>query len=545
MNWGSTISMILQVILFVVASTMAIFMVLLKDKSKTREHFVDIGAIEASFTKVLGRMPNKNESDYFASLAESSGYTSLEFDMLLTKIVGDVKKGYNEVLKRDPTAEELAECVSSFTTYKYSYEDVTKYIQLKHYDNGKPMLPTSPTSNRPLTEQDVVNIYVRLLNRDPTSEEIGKYVTLLNNKLVDTKGIEEILKASNEYKQKQASDKAQDLANNIESINKTYSSSSSSSLPEDDKMRKYQIYTDVISLYQKVLQRNPNEQEMDLYVSKVEAREIDLLQLRLILEASEEYRMLIKSQTNTVHGEASRGLAERQIKFMIGAQFTKVYGRNPTEGEASFLTDKIKAYNMDERTLYKYIKQLRDMEGQSQNLNRSVDLILPSLQDDEDVGYGLTVGSSSASNGPSNNTRSTKRETFYKFSPGSIENDQVVFETAEQIAKMALADNSKPAGYVQFLNERNNEVRTAMTEQYSMGQKIEQKMEEEKWIHDDMLILPRDLSGDWNNNYPQLSPGRKKNVKPMIAETELIGTIMPDENEIEQTAFVGTPLLLD
>jgi hypothetical protein len=203
----------------------------------------------------------------------------------------------------------------------------------------------------------------------------------------------------------------------------------------------------------------------------------------------------------------------------IGHDLVKVYERTPTDGEVSFLHDKIVSYSMDEKALYDYIKRLRYME----------------LSDEKQLGFGgsrapeLGFGGSRATElgfGGSRAVDSSRgvgsmiAPQEYR-GPGSQYKENQIFQIAEQVSKL-LADQSKPAGYSQLLRSRNQDTVKGMTNQYKSGYQQE----------GDLLILPREVTGDWTvpeKHQPPCAPCPLKcRVNPMIDQTALIGTLLED-----------------
>jgi len=628
MNWGSTMSSALQLVTFLIVLCLAVAVIYMNHHRLLKEHFQDMSGVEKAFNTVLGRAPYKNEADYFGTLAKD-GYTEIEFEMLLKKIVDDVKKAYKEVVERAPDGAEKSDTVSAFTTFNYLYEDVVRFVELRHgqrratlRDSSTPSIGGVTPSMQPEAqvppEQQVADTYMQVLRRMPTSEEIAKYIGMLNNRIIYPNDIEGMLKNTDEYKRMQQAAASQAQAAGAALVDKLYASGFVVPDPVKEKEKyaiyldlvasfedvmgrkptdaelttyftklvgkemgmgelrallqkesmdaigqvyrtvsanldvdNYKIYTDIITMYQSVFQRNPTDQELDRYFTRLQGRSLSLQQLRLILEGSEEYRILTKNQNNQVHGEVSRGLTERQIAYMINTEFVKVYERSPTEGETSFLRDKIVAYSMDNEMLYEYILRLRSMEGGgglgttmpgnglTNGLGSATSNIIKTFEKssfaprspsdgemDSDVySYGLTTGNSGTQAMSRQDMGGILDAPEYR-GPGSKFREDDVFKIAEQVSKL-LTDPSKPAGYSQYIQQRNVQTRDTLADQYKAGSKQE----------GDLLILPRKVTGNWTvpeTHTPLSVPcGKKCRVSPLVDQTALIGTLLEDAEDTE------------
>ena len=583
MGWTSAISSALQIVVFLIVLGLAIAVVYMNHHRLLKEHFQDMSGVEHAFNTVLGRVPFNNEADYFGTLAKD-GYTTVEFEMLLKKIVTDTKKAYKEVVEREPDKTELNDTVRAFTTFNYVYDDVVRFVELRHGQrrvstSGTPIIPSIHIGSQVPIEQRVVDVFMLVLNRHPTSEEVGKYIGMINNRIIYPEDIERMLKDTHEYKQMQQQTKDQTHTQSMALIDKLYGSDfvvpdpvkdkegyilytrivklyddTLGRKPTDDELTmyynkkvgmdelksilekqnttsldldSYKIYTEIITMYQSVLERNPTNVELDRYFARVENNTLSLQQLRLILEGSDEYRILTKNQNNSVHSEVSRGLTERQIAFMINTEFVKVYNRSPTAGEETFLRDKIVAYSMDNTMLYEYIARLKSMESGS-STNTSFQIMSGPFAkgvDEDSYSYGLTTDTASGSVRATNDDGGMLDAPEYR-GPGSQFREKELFKIAEHVSKL-MVDPSKPTGYNQYIQQRNVQTRDTLADQYKTGSKQE----------GDLLLLQREYTGNWTvpeTHPPLCTPcGKKCKVNPMTDQTALIGTLLDDARDTQ------------
>jgi hypothetical protein len=502
MEYISIISSVVKIIVFVLVAGAAVFVAYMSHKNQVKEHFSqDISGINIAFNAVLNRDPTQNEFDHFSEMAKS-GFTRIEFETYLNNLKSNIAQAYNSVFKRDPTDAEFVESIPTFTSYHYRYDDIVAFIKTRSSVVVKADVPAftipSTTMEGVGTENMVGDAFISVLSRDPTPEEVIKYVNMINVGEITIAKLKDHLLGSEEFKTIQATKAAEELLAGVKEVDTVFPK-------EDDKVDKYnyEVYVNVISLYQGVLQRNPNQTELDKYYTNIDSDNLTLKELRMILQNSDEYRMLTQSQSNVVNLEMSREMTDRQSNHSITTQFQKVYDRLPTEGEIKFLQDKIKTYSMNDEKLYDYISRLRNMENYEIKDTQLID-------DDPDqspMGFGLTTDDYMVD------------KPIYK-GPGSKYKENEIFKLAEKVSKI-LSDNSKPQGYTSYVNQRNN------ADIDYMGAKYQRGFQKESELVSDAAIAPPVHNVPQKNNCPPCK------VNPLIDQTSLIGTLLNDAHDTQ------------
>ena len=501
MEYISVISSVIKIIVFVLVAGAAVFVAYMSHKNQVKEHFTqDMSGISIAFNAVLNREPNQNELDHFNEMSKN-GFTRIEFETFLTNLKAYIFKAYNAVSMRDPTESELAESIQTFTTYAYKYEDILSFIKTRlaadvSIDDKAFTIPSTVLEGIDM-EHIVTDAFVGILSRDPTPEEIIKYKKMLSDKDLSLDKLKDFLLISGEYKENQVAKAAEQLSKGIKEVDTMY--------PQEEEKAEnlnYDVYVNIISLYQGVLQRNPTQTELDNYYTQVDTKKITLQQLRLILQNSEEYRIFSQNQTNVVNSGLSSDMTDRQSNFLITTQFQKVYDRSPTEGEIKFLEDKIKTYSMNDEKLYDYILRLKHMES----FNPKDDIPVDNESDKTPISFGMTPDDYMID------------KPVYK-GPGSKFKESEIFKIAEKVSK--ILTGSKSQGYTSYVNQRNTEDKDYMGAKYQTGfQKESELVSDEAKAPPVNQVVPK-------NNCP---PCR---VNPLIDQTSLIGTLLNDAKETQ------------
>lgn len=501
MEYISIISSIIKIIVFVLVAGAAVFVAYLSHKNQVKEHFSDdVSGINMAFNTVLGRHPTKNEFDHFNTMAKS-GFTRVEFETFLNNLKQTIAQAYNSVFKRDPTEAELAESIPTFTTYHYKYEDIVSFIKTRSAAVGKVDATdfTIPSTTLKGVDNETIvgNAFISVLNRDPTPEEVIKYVSMINTKDIEVDKLKDHLLSSGEFKTIQAIQVTEEVSAGVNKVDAEFPKEK-----EPESKYSYEVYVNIISLYQAVLQRNPTQTEVDKYYTKVDSKSLTLKELRIILQSSEEYRILTQNQSNTFV-EMSGEMTDRQSNHSITTQFQKVYDRTPTEGEIKFLQDKIRTFSMGDTKLYEYISRLKTMENYDPQEDTAP---IDDIPDQSQKGFGLTPDD-------------YMDKPVYK-GPGSKYKETELFKIAERVSKL-LSDSSKPHGYTSYVNQRNTADIDNMGAKYKTGFQKESELVSNEGIAPSVYHVPL------KNNCP---PCR---VNPLIDQTSLIGTLLNDANDTQ------------
>ena len=119
----------------------------------------------------------------------------------------------------------------------------------------------------------------------------------------------------------------------------------------------YGTEDDVIKLYNQMLYRNPNSDELKGYaeIFKTDSS-FTLDKLSKILISSEEYRRFEKMQTNEANGNLLGGITEHQLTLTVDNLYTQYTGQQADSDTLKFLKRKFVDFKLNEDLLSIFIK---------------------------------------------------------------------------------------------------------------------------------------------------------------------------------------------
>jgi hypothetical protein len=200
----------------------------------------------------------------------------------------------------------------------------------------------SLTIERTAEIQDMIHqTFMKTLGRPATPQEMDKYTEMfLTGKLTSPEQLVRILSNSPE---------------NVKSVPKVVQSQF------DNK--DYTIYKQVIDVYQKVLDRLPNSQELNFYFTKLKGDKVFTVdKLEDALLASREHTILTMNQKNQVYGDLMGNITERQLQIIITNMYKSVYQTNPDKATYDFVKAKFLSFHLDEEKLVLFLKELKSLE---------------------------------------------------------------------------------------------------------------------------------------------------------------------------------------
>lgn len=246
-------------------------------------------------------------------------------------IDADIKAVYKDVYGTDISAAKLKEIKQKDCLNKSNFD--------------AEIFKRSLTAQRTSEVQDMVNkIFMDTIKRPPTPQEMEKYVELYLSKKMTTK--EELVRILEYQPEKVVTDE-------------TRATKAQEAVTKQD----YQLYKQIIDVYQKVLDRLPNSVELNNYFGILKTnKKFTLEKLEDALLASRENMILTMNQKNNVHGELAANITERQLQIVINAIYKSVYGYEPDKSTYNFLRVKFVSFNLDESKLIMFIKNLKSAE---------------------------------------------------------------------------------------------------------------------------------------------------------------------------------------
>jgi hypothetical protein len=205
------------------------------------------------------------------------------------------------------------------------------------------------TLERTAEVQDLINdAFIKVLKRPATPQEMDKYQELyMSNKL------------------KSPSDLVRILSNSPELVNDADKRKVEQT--EGLKRNDYDLYKQIIDVYQKVLDRLPNAAELNHYfVMMKNDFSFTLSKLEDALLTSREYTILSMNQRNVVQGELMGNITERQVEIVVTNVYKSIYQKPPDKTTYNYIRSKFIDMNLDEEKLVLFIQDLKRAEIQSQ-----------------------------------------------------------------------------------------------------------------------------------------------------------------------------------
>lgn len=130
--------------------------------------------------------------------------------------------------------------------------------------------------------------------------------------------------------------------------------------PVDDGRTKEQEYAAtwrISELYKEVLDRYPSMKEMKRMQKKYE-NGTSLNDIRKTLMASDEYKQLVKAQSNKVNDEVPLTMNNEQMKYEVAQAYRDVFGGKPSQTEMNYFVDVYRNMNANKNQLREYMNRM-------------------------------------------------------------------------------------------------------------------------------------------------------------------------------------------
>jgi hypothetical protein len=175
----------------------------------------------------------------------------------------------------------------------------------------------------------------------------------------------------------------------------------SSTIGDPRKAKPSEVYNQITEMYERILERIPKTKEIDTAFNKLRdpKTSYNYNSLRVELLASDEYRRMVKAQSNVV-GASTKGIINHhQLENTIIKIYQGVVGANPTTAVIDFLREKyLDTLNQDDDKLDAYIRKLENKKTTKDV--KAVETDIPkmtSVSDAEDVATIATTTAKAAS----------------------------------------------------------------------------------------------------------------------------------------------------
>ena len=243
--------------------------------------------------------------------------------------------------------------------------------------------------SQPLREA-VMKTYRDILKRDPEEFEVMKARGILNSDS-DLGPLIMFLKGSDEYKlnidiASRKINQSELLKGGVEpdvlkdNVDGTFASKSDVSLSNyaessaivqnTDLSKRMTIYRMILHVYEQNLGRLPNMKELNYYTFRMLTdKDFDIGRLEKILQASEEYRILVKNQVNTINAGMPGNITDAQITYEIRTLYKSLFDTIPSKDEEEFLKIKFVDYQLDIERLRKLLLLLKATDDSNVTIN--------------------------------------------------------------------------------------------------------------------------------------------------------------------------------
>lgn len=206
--------------------------------------------------------------------------------------------------------------------------------------------------------QTIVTSFNTVLGRDPQEYEVQMYRDYMSSPY-DTTSVTSRLQKSTEFKKV-----VETYASGPGAID---DSTADQTVKSMDLAKRLEIYRSVLSIYEKNLDRLPSMVELNYYTAKLATdKSFTLDKIALIIQASKEYTILKKNQTNTVNAELEGSITDAQLTLMVNEIYTSMFnGERPSKVFEDFIKVKFVEYKMNEPKFKKMLTMLNEIDKEA------------------------------------------------------------------------------------------------------------------------------------------------------------------------------------
>lgn len=270
--------------------------------------------------------------------------------------------------------------------------------------------------------------------REPSRKELELYSDYIKSRKMSVNEMNEIIAGNNDV------------------LGRTFYESKSSKYSDGYNPKDPVLGTedDVILVFNKILDRNPDTTELKYYSKKVKTdKDFSLDKLTQLLISSDEYRRLEKMQTNQAYADTLSGVTDRQLAFVISAIYEEEAKQPIDEDTLRFLKKRYVEFNLDDEMLRKFIRSYlsfqRSFEKDVENASLTGVYSVGKKQNDEPLGSTLSKLYKPQTNDDSKTDEPSLELTLdlLRKSTKTNSNDKEQYTESEK-KQMGLSPDSKP-----------------------------------------------------------------------------------------------------
>jgi hypothetical protein len=322
--------------------------------------------------------------------------------------------------------------------------------------------------------------------------------------------------------------------------------------PEED----YKIYRLIIDSFNHILGRNPSTSELFDYYKRVNENKITEKDLEIILQATDEYKRLEKTQNNMTNNQITTSINEEQIKQEVIEVYKKVFNKDPDSITIEYFKKKYIELNLDKKKLEEYLILTPDYKKYDALIKETEEEI---KKENEVKGkyksdaFGISQKDENITLKDGKMSIVINRPNIFNFVSGDREINQDMIDKANNCSSAtasAMADMTNKTDSVTKTNidtkQRNacerltKESKCAVIKTKDLGKTIQQRN------FDELRSKCRSSNYTNSDDFGKLLPDQRwsvpekrapvcysqnYNANPLNSQTALIGTLLDDSNK--------------
>lgn len=457
-----------------------------------------------------------------------------------TGFVGEARLNAPETEKLPIESEFKSPSECLFKQYSQDGQPRLEQSKLFNKTENNDTVPQDPLPEPvPTLRQQIINVYNDLFKQNPSEEEIMFYVQFFRKRQDDL-----------DYMRETISTSAPSLKKTLRVGKSSYMAPETNEGTEDE----------VIAIYEQILQRHPNNQELahfSIYVKQDPVANME--KLKVLLVQSEEYKRLKSLQSNVPYGHLLSGVTDRQITLMVTSIYNDITknGDKLDEDTLKFLKKKYLEFQLDEQTFRKFIEDFVLYKPTNTTFNKSMD---PTSQEPQEDGFAhfnsphhlLRANNTVVSNIAKEAFENSDVQYQMQDAPQPVEAQQPDQQTSQPSPASAFVGDNAPGSclnsdalmnrikksecsfdknYLENRYKSNSETLFADTVHQRNRDELknicQRNKKYERFHCDDMVLLP---GQEWTvpQRHPPVCVGDNSSFNPMVDQTSLIGTLLSD-----------------
>lgn len=450
--------------------------------------------------------------------------------------------------------------IEKFAEPKASTEDTLKSEKKQAADPKEPLPTSSPTyigKDDAAIKKAVEKAYNEMYQAPPEKEELSFYMEYAKSRNITYEQLKEVIETS------------------APTLQKTFYSKRNADTPDEV----FGSENEIIEVYNELLMRNPDRRELYSFAKMMEDDPTFTMdKLRQVLIASEEFKRMERTQNNKVYVNLQSNVTDRQLTMQVTKLHNDVTGKDYIDEDTlKFLKKKFVQFDLNEQVMIQFIQNYisgkpftpsvptpsaQDKKAAS---DAQIAEIKKQIMADIDASKQKDTASTTASNSKDTAPKSAtapKQKEKEKFQDGTnVYNDANIYNfygegaNEEVISSLmsksvkkngnidtsSLIDNikdggssckfSKDAAEDEILAKNKQELADYVSDR-NMSHLKNVCTRNKKYINaDDNMVLFPEYKWSVPEKRPPVCSGRTETVSPLMDQTSLIGTLLPQAKD--------------